>query len=70
MFSGLLYPSTFFCFKHLFTYFAEVTAIFIKVKSEEPQEEEVSSQMQESCWVREKTERLLLVLYEAEVIRS
>ena len=57
MFSGLLYPSTFSVLNfYLFTYFAEVTAVFIKVKLEGPQEQEVSSQMQESPQVREKTE--------------
>ena len=71
MFSGLLYPSTFSVLNfYLFIYFVEVTAVFIKVKSEGPQEQEVSSWMQESCWVREKRERLLFVPYDAEVIRT
>ena len=48
----------------------EVTAVYIKVKSEGPQGQEVSSQTQESCWVREKRERLLFVPYEAEIMRS
>ena len=49
MFSGLLYPSTFSVLNfYSFIYFVEVTAVFIKVKSEGPQEQEVSSWMQES----------------------